>query len=237
MRLTVLGNNGPYPAKGGACSGYLVESDSGNTNVLLDCGTGVLARLIQIMPAERLNAIVLTHLHYDHMSDMLPMHYYFQFHPMNRQMNVYLPGAPAEVRALIEDNQFDLWPMKAATVGEMTLRFCRVRHPVPTYAVMVECDGRRLVYTGDTNTEAALELFADGCDLLLADAGLSNADYSDAASHLSAGLCGKLAKDIQAKQLILTHLNPKYDPDSLLQEAQAFYPAAELAEIGGIWYI
>ncbi len=237
MRLTILGNNGPFPAPGGACSGYLVESDSGQTSILLDCGTGVLSRLMQVMPVQKLNAIVLSHLHYDHMSDMLPMHYYFQFHPLQRPLNVFLPGAPAEVRALIEDKQFDLWPMRETVIGEMRLRFCRVRHPVPTYAVSIECDGRRMVYTGDTNTETALELFADGADLLLADAGLCNADYHENAPHLSAELCGTLARNVRAKQLVLTHLNPKYDPDLLLSEAKAVYPTAELAQIGDIRYI
>lgn len=237
MRLTVLGNNGPFPAPGGACSGYLVESDSGNTCVLLDCGAGVLSRLQQIMPAERLDGIVLSHLHYDHMSDMLPLHYYFQFHPLSQPMNVFLPAVPAEVRALIEDAQFDLWPMRETNIGEMTLRFCRVRHPVPTYAVCIECDGAKFVYTGDTNTEPVLELFADGTDLLLADAGLSDADYRENAPHLSARLCGKLAADVRAKQLVLTHLNPKYDPELLLKEACEAFPKAELAEIGGVWYI
>ena len=127
--------------------------------------------------------------------------------------------------------------MRETMIGEMRLRFCRVRHPVPTYAISVECDGRRLVYTGDTNTEPVLELFADGADLLLADAGLSSADYHENAPHLSAALCGKLARDARVKQLVLTHLNPKYDSAQLLSEAQAHFPAAELAEIGGIWYV
>ena len=29
MKLTILGMNGPFPAPGGATSGYLLESDSG----------------------------------------------------------------------------------------------------------------------------------------------------------------------------------------------------------------
>lgn len=190
MRLTILGNNGPFPAPGGACSGYLVESDSGETRILLDCGTGVLAHLTQLMPDIHLDAVVLSHLHYDHMSDMLPMHYYFQFHPLARPLNVLLPGAPAEVRTLIEDKQFDLWPMRETMIGEMRLRFCRVRHPVPTYAISVECDGRRLVYTGDTNTEPVLELFADGADLLLADAGFQAPIITRTLPHLSAALAG-----------------------------------------------
>ena len=79
MKLTILGNNGPYPAPGGACSGYLLSSDSGDTRILIDCGTGVLCRLMDECPPEALDAVVLSHLHFDHMSDMLPMQYALQF--------------------------------------------------------------------------------------------------------------------------------------------------------------
>ena len=50
MKLTVLGCNGPYPAAGGACSGYLLET--GDTRVLLDCGAGALAaKVVLPMPS------------------------------------------------------------------------------------------------------------------------------------------------------------------------------------------
>ena len=65
MILKILGNNGPYPAPGGACSGYLLTSDSGNTRLLIDCGTGVLNRLLDECPPKDLDAVVLSHLHYE----------------------------------------------------------------------------------------------------------------------------------------------------------------------------
>jgi len=46
MKLTVLGCCGPYPAAGGACSGYLLEEDG--YRVLIDCGNGVLSRYSSI---------------------------------------------------------------------------------------------------------------------------------------------------------------------------------------------
>ena len=45
MKLTVLGNNGPYPSKGGATSGYLLEFD--DRLFLLDCGSGVFSNLLR----------------------------------------------------------------------------------------------------------------------------------------------------------------------------------------------
>lgn len=238
MKLTILGNNGPYPAPGGACSGYLLESDSGDTTILIDCGTGVLANLMAAGALDRLDAVILSHLHFDHMSDLLPMQYAIQFHPRKHPLPVYAPASPEQVRMLLESAAcYDLWPCKDTVIGEMKITFNPARHPVETNAVAVACDGARFVFTGDSNTDALLELFCEGADLLLADAGLSEADWKPAAPHYSAALCGQLAKDARARQLLLTHFNPKYDPEALLQEARARFPKTELAELGSIYYI
>lgn len=237
MRLTVLGNNGPYPAPEGCCSGYLLSSDSGNTTILIECGTGVLSRLLRETTLEKLDAVVLSHLHFDHMSDMLPMQYALQFSSRTKPLDVYAPAAPAEVRKVLANPRMDLWPMRETTIGEMRLSFCPVRHPVETYAVCVECDGARFVYTGDSNTDFALELFCDSADLLLADAGLSAADHTESSPHLSAALCGKLAKDSGARRLLLTHFNPKYNPDDLCAEARTYFPGVEAALCSEVYFI
>ena len=237
MILKILGNNGPFPAANGACSGYLLSSDSGKTRVLIDCGPGVLSRLMAEDCLETLDAVILTHLHYDHMSDMLPLQYALQFNPRKKALPVYAPEEPEAVADLLRRPCFDLWPAEDVTVGEMRVSFTAARHPVPTNAVRVECDGARFVFTGDTNEDALVELFCDGASLLLADCGLSEADHSFTAPHLSALLCGRLAERAGAKRLLLTHLNPKYDPTLLLDEARAAFPAAELAELGGVYYI
>ena len=237
MILRILGNNGPYPAPGGACSGYLLTSDSGETNILIDCGPGVLARLMDEGGPKALTAVLLSHLHYDHMSDMLPMQYALQFRHRPKPLPVYAPDAPEAVRVLLEAPCYDLWTPEDVTIGEMRVSFTPARHPVPTNAVAVECDGKRLVFTGDSNQDALVELFCEGADLLLADCGLSKADHRFTAPHYSAELCGQLAMNARAKRLLLTHLNPKYDPQALLKEAREACPTAELAELGATYYI
>ena len=232
MYLTILGNNGPFPAPGGACSSYLLESDSGETKLLIDAGTGSLARLMDIARPETLDAVVLSHLHFDHMSDLLPMQYALQFSARERPLPLFLPRRPERVRALLECPYYDLFDHEDIAVGEMRLRFIPAVHPVEGSCVAVEGDGAKFVFTGDTNLDPALELFADGCDLLLADAGLSRADWTDKKPHLSASHCGALARDVRAGALLLTHLNPLYDPQALLDEARRDYPAAELARLG-----
>ena len=232
MYLTILGNNGPFPAPGGACSSYLLESDSGETKLLIDAGTGSLARLMDIARPDTLDAVVLSHLHFDHMSDLLPMQYALQFSARKRPLPVFHRRRPERVRALLECPYYDLFDHEDIAVGEMRLRFIPAVHPVEGSCVAVEGDGAKFVFTGDTNLDPALELFADGCDLLLADAGLSRADWTEKKPHLSASHCGALARDVRAGALLLTHLNPLYDPQALLDEARRDYPAAELARLG-----
>ena len=227
MKLTVLGCNGPYPAAGGACSGYLLEA--GDTRVLLDCGTGVLAALTAIMPPESLDAIVLSHLHYDHMSDMLPLIYRMQG---KKRLPVYAPLEPAPVRALLE-GAFDLRDIAGdGRVGEIAFTALPVRHPVPCCAVRYAAEGKALCYTGDTNTCPELTSFAAGCDVLLADGCFTDALWAENKPHLSARLAARLAREAGAKACVITHFTPGCDEKALLAEAREEYPEAVLARAG-----
>ena len=232
MKLTIFGNNGPYPAPGGACSGYLIRGDRDDSTLLVDCGTGVLARLMETETLDALDAVVLTHLHYDHMSDMLPLQYALQFRPRKAPLPVYAPDAPEAVRRLLEAPCFELRCPEDFRCGSLEVGFAPARHPVPTNAVSIREDRRRLVFTGDSNTCEAVEALCLGADLLLADCGLSERDHTERSPHYSAALCGALARKARAGRLLLTHLNPKYDPEVLLSEARSVYPEAELARLG-----
>ncbi len=63
MRITVLGKSPAWQDAGGACSGYLVETDG--TCVLLDCGCGVFGKLRSHREYWEVDAVVISHLHAD----------------------------------------------------------------------------------------------------------------------------------------------------------------------------
>ena len=235
MKLTILGCNGPYPSAGGACSGYLLTE--GEAHVLIDCGTGTLANLSRYIPWDMLTAVVLSHLHYDHMSDLLPMQYALQFHPRENPLPVYAPLTPAPVRALLDAPCYELRPMEDTRIGGIDFSFHSGRHPVQSFALRAAGGGRCFAYTGDTNELDGLADFLRGADVLLADAGLSAADWRMEAPHLSAERCARLAERAECGKLLLTHLNPKYAPESLEAEARAIRPDAEFVSIGSQYEI
>lgn len=232
MKLTILGNNGPFPAAGGACSGYLISSDSGKTHVLVDCGSGTLANLNRHIAWQDLSAVILSHLHFDHMGDMLPMQYVLQFHPREGGLPVYAPETPAQVHALLQAPCYALHGMQDVQISEISFQFLPVRHPVECYALRAQCDGKVLAYTGDTNTLPGLDAFLKDADVLLADAGLSSEHWKEAAPHLSAHHCALLAKQANAGRLLLTHLNPRYTAEQLEAEAHKLRPDARFVRIG-----
>ena len=68
LTVTVLGCDGSYPGPGGACSGYLVTCDG--TNLWIDCGPGTLAAIQMHLRIEEIDAVLITHEHPDHWSDL-----------------------------------------------------------------------------------------------------------------------------------------------------------------------
>ena len=68
MRLTVLGSSGTFAGPDDACSGYLVEHDG--FRLLMDAGPGTLSNLQQHVPLDRLDAVLLSHAHPDHWTEL-----------------------------------------------------------------------------------------------------------------------------------------------------------------------
>lgn len=238
MRLTVLGNNGPFPAAGGACSGYLLAE--GDTRVLIDCGNGVLANLQKFVKLEELDAIILTHLHSDHMSDMMVLRYAIQI-KMNRNqfpgpIDVYAPQEPEdEYSRLNLDNIFNLKPVTESLeikIGNLKINFAEMTHPVKCYAVSFDNGSKRFVFSGDTSWNQNIIEFSKASDMVMLDAGLLSKDKTAPnVAHLTAAECGKIAREAGAKRLLLTHFWPEYGKEAMLAEAKAEFPGAELAEL------
>ncbi|MFM7652130.1 MAG: ribonuclease Z [Vulcanococcus sp.] len=101
-----------------------------------------------------------------------------------------------------------------------------------------ERPGCSVVYCTDTVfCEAAVELAA-GADLLIHESTFAHAEaeMAFARQHSTSTMAAQTALAAGVKQLMLTHLSPRYmpgnpvTPDDLLNEARAIFPATELAK-------
>ena len=235
MRLHLLGVNGPFPASGGATSGYLLEA--GDQVLQLDLGAGVLGRLTALYPPESLDALLISHWHFDHTSDLLPLIYRLQ--ALGKVLPVYGPedGASEIRRIAAGASCLDLHAVNAGeelSLGSVRVRVCPARHPVPGVGYRIEAEGKAFGYTGDTNTLPALADSYRGCDLLLADGLFPEEKWAESLPHLSAALAAELARDAGVGRLVLTHLHPAHAPGLLLREARAVFREVSVAEAGAV---
>ena len=233
MELRILGMNGPFPAPGGAASGYYFRE--GDTGLILDLGSGTLSRLTLETVPEDMDALLISHWHADHTSDLQVLGYRLQ--ALGKTMPLYGPGDKVSFtsQAADRDSAFTVTrvaPGDRFRVGELSVEVFGARHPVPS--VMYRITGREGIfcYTGDTNLFPGLSDFARGADWLLADAAFDDRTWGEGKPHLSGRLCGQIAREAGVKKLILTHLNPLVDHDAVLREAREAFPDCLLARQG-----
>ncbi len=239
MKITVIGNCGPYPGAGRACSGYLIES--GDAKILLDCGSGVLGKLQNYCSIDEITHVILSHLHYDHMGDMMVFRYSIEGKAKRggklRPVKLYLPSEPKDVyEKLISKDVFDYAAITedlSLNIGELHVSFAKVNHPITCYAVRIQQDSRIFVYSGDTSYTKSLVEFARNADILLCDAGLLSKDKkSKDAPHLTAYEAGIIARESDVKRLLLTHFWPEDDKGIHLTEARENFLKAEVSVEG-----
>ncbi|MGH9077582.1 MAG: MBL fold metallo-hydrolase [Acidimicrobiales bacterium] len=236
LAVTVLGADGSYPAPGGACSGYLVTC--AGTRVWLDAGSGTMANLQRHVALTDVDAVVLSHGHPDHWSDLEGFYVACRWFLGRQGVPVY---APAGLRALTvgvaDDGTFDWHEVDEGdqpAVGSLHLSLSRTDHPVRTLAVRLDGAGRSLVYSADTGPAWSLAALGQA-DLALVEATFL-ADREGTMQHLSARQAGAMAASAGAGRLVVTHIAPGVDRAAAEDEAAAAFGAPVSAAAPGAKY-
>jgi ribonuclease BN (tRNA processing enzyme) len=220
MKLTVLGGAGAWPPAGGACSGYLVEH--AGFRLLVDPGYAVVPRLLELVAADAIDAVLVSHGHPDHVADLNPLlrARALRDDPAPVLPAYALPGALRAVLALdrrgMLDGALDLREFDAGqawTIGPFAVHSRLLPHFLPNVGLRLTAGGRSITYTGDAGPSDELVELAQGTDLLLAEATYAERVPDDAAAYLNSALeVGRQAARAAADRLMLTHLQPGTDP-------------------------
>jgi ribonuclease BN (tRNA processing enzyme) len=234
MRLTVVGCSGSLPGPDSAASCYLLEADG--FRLVVDLGNGALGALQRHVPLSSIDAVCLSHLHADHCVDLYSYSIARSYSPAGPQppIPVYGPaGTAARISQIQGPGGDDLELMKRfefetlapgqLTIGPFDLRLARVNHPVETFAFRFTCDGRSLVYTGDTGQTEAVPALAAGADVFLSEAAFLEGPGLPPDIHLTARQAGAYASHAGVGRLVLTHLQPWISRDDARADAAAAF--------------
>jgi ribonuclease BN (tRNA processing enzyme) len=226
LAVTVLGCDGSYPAPGGACSGYLLEC--GDTRVWMDAGPGTLANLQRHIAIEDIDAVVVSHEHVDHWSDLEHLAVAGKWVIGRSGIPLYCEAdLVSAMRVGPASETFDwtrIGPGSKVSVGALDLSFVRTDHSVPTLAVRIDGGGRSLGYSADSGPGWGLAALGPGLDMALCEATYLS-DMEGSVPHMSARQAGLTAREAGVGQLVITHLWPRTDRTAAEQEAAAAFGA------------
>jgi ribonuclease BN (tRNA processing enzyme) len=248
VQLTVLGKSPAWQDAGGACSGYLIEG--GGACVLLDCGSGVFGKLRAVRDYGEVDALVISHLHADHVLDLIPYASALTYAPSRAHKPTLFapPGAGAAFRRLcaaagmreehIEHafafEEYD--PAAGVAIDGLQVRFQPVPHFLPTNAVEFAGENKRITYSADSSPSEDLCAFANGTDLLLIEATLPAPESDGPRGHLTPAEAGEHGRRAGARRLVLTHMSDELDADWVRAEAEkAFGGTVDLAHEGAVY--
>lgn len=239
LKLTVLGRWGAYPEANEATAGYLIQVN--NKNILIDCGSGVLASLQNHIKLEDLDIVIISHFHADHMCDIYPLQY-----AMNILIETGKRKAPLDIYANAKSKDFKtlnykkycfakkIEENKEMNIEDIIFSFKKTRHQEACYSVKIENNSRILCYTGDTGYKDELAEFFANSDLLISESSLYDEQKGMNIGHLTASEAGRFAQISNSKKLLLSHLPHFGDLNNMIIQAKKEFDGEVILALQGM---
>jgi len=214
LKVTLLGTGVGIPQPGRSQAAILIENEK---PLLLDCGAGTLLRLDQAgVNIEALDTVVLTHLHLDHVSDLLALANARYLSQLPR-LEIYGPEGTEIYFKIVRSAYPNLEKMEVMVhevrpMDSFSLKGCDIfaeeaRHSITALAYRIEAEEKVVVYSGDTEPSSRVASLADGADLLIHEC--SFPEPFDVTNHSTPRKLGRVLRNVNIKHVVLTHLYPQ----------------------------
>jgi ribonuclease BN (tRNA processing enzyme) len=199
---------------------YSTLFETGNNAYLVDAGAPVEALLIRSgKQFKNLKAVFVTHMHNDHVGGLAGLVKAFIKYPQDGQYaQFYLPeeagieGLSGWLKAQHLPCPSDLYSLHTTTEGpvfsddKLSVRAVRTHHfDFPSYAYILEADGKRIVHTGDLAADFSdfPEIVRDEpCDLCICES-----------THFNMKKALDVLRTCPIKKLIFTHVSNLWHGD------------------------
>lgn len=207
MQLEVLGTNAAF-AKEGTTNSFILWKYE-NDGILLDCGFSVYQELLKKNYADKINTVLISHLHQDHSGSLVNLLDY-RFKILNRTTSV--GGTPTD--KFLQLHSGTGWEAKIHTFPE-NVSYTKFEVPhakgMECYALFVE---DKLLYSGDSASSVLSRPEAQAAKMIIHDVSLGKGGIIISVDELA-----DATPEVKAKTF-LSHYLPK-DYDLLAAKAQA----------------
>jgi ribonuclease Z len=214
LEVILLGTGVGIPHSGRAQAGLVVKAEE---PLLFDCGAGALLRLAEagFSPLE-IDVALLTHLHLDHVSDLLALAKARWLMGEN-EISVFGPGGTEAwfeaLRGLypyLEELDVSITlvrPGDEFSLAGLKIRAGEALHGLPALGYRIESEDKSIVYSGDTEPTESMRRLAEGIDLLVHEC--SFPEPFIVTNHSTPKRLGENFRGAGVKRIVLTHLYPQ----------------------------
>lgn len=220
VQVQFIGSGDAF-GSGGRFQTCIMIRATGTEPLLIDCGaSSLIAMKRAAVDPSTISTVLISHLHGDHFAGVPFLILDGQFSHRTRPLIVAGPrGTRERVEAAMEvlfpgstkiQRRFavefvELSQRKAVNLGAATVTAFQVEHfsGAPSLAVRVECQGKIITYSGDTQWTDALVEAADGVDLFVAEAYFFDKQIK---FHLDYRTLKAHRPELRCKRLVLTHM-------------------------------
>lgn len=219
MRLLFLGSGGSAVSAKRACPSILLDGST-----LFDIGPGSLRNLrISAVDPSRIRRLFISHLHADHISDLIPFLWAIQIDGRQEELTMYGPPGFKETFEILQEYtrtplNFFKFPLNVHELDSgnkiENVSTCATIHTVPTLAFRVDSEsGRSFCYSADTTYCPQVAKLARAVDLFVHEATFleDQTEIAKLTRHSTASIAGQVGNEASAKQLILFHIPPPND--------------------------
>lgn len=247
VKLTVLGSGTMVLTKKRFSSAFLL--DSGKTKILIDCGMGAIARLVENdIKLGCLDAVFISHFHSDHFADLFPL-------VQSRAVEKLYTGkeygklkiiGPSPIEKHFHTWRSIFWPEPKEsyplefmegegeyTIGDVALSTFPVQHVqwFNSIGAKFKIGNKVIAYPGDIGGGQSIEFLAEkykNADLLIIEAGYPEIKPN----HISLEYTKELVHLAGIKKTLIVHVKPTAEAENTIKEFIKDNPSFVLAEDG-----
>jgi len=214
IEVTLLGTGVGVPQPGRSQSALLIKEAN---PLLFDCGAGTLLRLDQAgVDVMDLDTVVLTHLHLDHVSDLLALANarYLQTEG-EAGLEIFGPRGTEQYVGMVHDAYPYLAEMRLSvheiedgdwlSIKGFDIKAASAAHSVTAVAYRIEQGSKVVAYSGDTEPSKKVADLARGADLLIHEC--SFPEPYEVTNHSTPKNLGSILEDV--RKIVLTHFYPE----------------------------
>ncbi|MEM0088327.1 MAG: MBL fold metallo-hydrolase [Archaeoglobaceae archaeon] len=194
---------------------------NGDKFILIDTSPDLRRQLLE-NNVERIEAVIWTHSHFDHISG------FGEFYRVQGNVEVYTtPSIHESVGKFMQFLSYrkrEVVEFQSFKISDIEFTLFPVNHPpVDAVGVKIEWNGFKVVVTGDTNSEIDEKSLSEmeKPDLLIANAIAPSGKFK---KHMNAKEAMLLGERLGAKKIVLSHLGHFYPPH---KSASKLFPVGE----------